>query len=150
MDVTAESAGAPEAEVGVDPAHVELHHGAAMRGRAAPLDVDAEVAKFFALRFDELFRLHDHAAGAVHAVANASLVDGEPELGKKAKVGSEVLVVSGRLLGGRAYHCGYLTNFSVTDPTASSLTDEAGSETVARMRRFGSATELPGHSNFLL
>jgi hypothetical protein len=39
--------------------------------------IDADVAELAAVGFDELFRLHEHAAGAAGGVVDAALVGGE-------------------------------------------------------------------------
>jgi len=46
------------ADVGLDAAQGEVHHGEAARGGVALLAVDADVAEPAAVGFDEFFRLH--------------------------------------------------------------------------------------------
>jgi hypothetical protein len=64
VQVAAEGVGLLGAEVGFDAAQGEVHHGQAAGGGVALLAVDADVAQLAAVGFDELFRLHEHAAGA--------------------------------------------------------------------------------------
>jgi hypothetical protein len=77
MEVAAEGVGVLRAEVGLDAADGEVHHGEAAGGGVALLAVDADVAELAAVGFDEFFRLHEHAAGAAGGVVDAALVGGE-------------------------------------------------------------------------
>ena len=77
MQVAAEGVGLLGAEVGLDAAQGEVHHGQAAGGGVALLAVDADVAELAAVGFDEFFRLHEHAAGAAAGVVDAALVGRE-------------------------------------------------------------------------
>src|SRR5437899_11328095 len=55
----------------------KVHHGEAARGGVALLTVDADVAELAAVGFDELFRLHEHAAGTAAGIVNATFVRSE-------------------------------------------------------------------------
>ncbi len=77
MQVAAEGVGLLGAEVGFDAAQGEVHHGQTARGGVALLAVDADVAQLAAVGFDELFRLHEHAAGAAARVVDAAFVGRE-------------------------------------------------------------------------
>ena len=77
MEVAAEGVGVLGAEVGLDAAQGEVHHGEAAGGGVALLAVDADVAELAAVGFDELFRLHEHAAGAAAGIVDAAFVGRE-------------------------------------------------------------------------
>ena len=77
MEVAAEGVGVLGAEVGLDAADGEVHDGEAAGGGVALLAVDADVAELAAVGFDELLRLHEHAAGAAAGVVDAALVGRE-------------------------------------------------------------------------
>src|SRR6266566_2251458 len=74
MEIAPEGVGLLFAEIGFDAADGEVHHGEAARGGVALLTVDADVAKLATVRFDEFFRLHEHAAGAAAGIVNAAFV----------------------------------------------------------------------------
>src|ERR1051325_1377974 len=77
MKVAPEGAGVLGAEIGLDAADGEVHHGEAARGGVALLPVDADVAEPAAVGFDEFFRLHEHAAGTAARIVNAASVGSE-------------------------------------------------------------------------
>ena len=74
MEVAAEGVGVLGAEVGLDAADGEVHDGQAARGGVRFLAVNGDVAQLAAVGFDELFRLHEHAAGADCGVVDAACV----------------------------------------------------------------------------
>src|ERR1051325_3883702 len=77
MKVAPEGAGVLGAEIGLDAAQGEVHHGEAAGGGVALLPVDADVAEPAAVGFDEFFRLHEHAAGTAAGIVNAAFVGSE-------------------------------------------------------------------------
>ena len=77
VQVAAEGVGVFGAEVGFDAADGQVHHGQAARGGVAFLAVDGDVAELAAVGLDELFGLHEHAAGAAGGVVDAAFVGGE-------------------------------------------------------------------------
>ena len=77
MEIAAEGVFLHLTEVGLDAAQGEVHHGEAAGGGVALLAVDGDVAELAAVAFDELFRLHEHAAGAAGGVVDAALVGGK-------------------------------------------------------------------------
>src|SRR5947207_9532952 len=74
MEIAPEGIGLLFTEIGFDAANGEVHHGKAARGGVALLTVDGDVAEPASMRFDEFFRLHEHAAGTAAGVVNAALV----------------------------------------------------------------------------
>ena len=74
VEVAAEGVGLLAPRVGLDAADGEVHHGQAPGGGVALLAVDADVAELAAVGFDELLRLHEHAAGAAAGIVDAALV----------------------------------------------------------------------------
>ena len=77
MEVAVEGVGVLFAEIGVDAADGEVHHGQAPGGGVALLAVDADVAEPAAVGFDELLRLHEHAARAAAGIVDAAFVGRE-------------------------------------------------------------------------
>ena len=77
MEIAPEGVGLLVAEVGLDAADGEVHHGEAAGGGVALLAVDADVAEPAAVGFDEFFRLHEHAAGAAAGIVDAAFVGSE-------------------------------------------------------------------------
>ena len=77
MEIAPEGVGLLCAEVGLDAADGEVHHGEAARGGVALLAVDGDVAEPAAVGFDEFFRLHEHAAGTAARIVDAALVGRE-------------------------------------------------------------------------
>src|SRR5437588_9385255 len=74
MEIAPEGVGLLFAEIGLDAADGEVHHGEAACGGVALLTVDGDVAELAAVRFDEFFRLHEHAAGTAARVVNTAFV----------------------------------------------------------------------------
>src|SRR5438094_4065374 len=77
MQIAPEGVGLLFAEIGFDAADGEVHHSEAARGGVALLTIDADVAEFAAVGFDEFFRLHEHAAGTAAGIVNAAFVRSE-------------------------------------------------------------------------
>ena len=69
-----EGVGRFAAQVEVDAANGQVHRGQAPGGGVGFLAVDGHVAQLAAVRFDEFFRLHKHAAGAAARVVHLALV----------------------------------------------------------------------------
>ena len=84
MEIALEGVGVLGAEIGFDAANGEVHLGEAPGGGVALLAVDADVAEPAAVGFDELLRLHEHAARAAAGIVDAAFVrrehlDEEPD-----------------------------------------------------------------------
>src|SRR5215472_11416397 len=77
MEIAPEAIGLLFAQIGFDATDGKIHHGETPGGSVTLLAVDADVAKPAAVRFDEFFRLHEHAAGTAAGVVNAPLGWGE-------------------------------------------------------------------------
>ncbi len=74
VQIAAEGVGVFGAKVGLYAADGEVHHREAAGGGVAFLAVDGDVAHLAAVGFDELLRLHEHAAGTAAGIVDAAFI----------------------------------------------------------------------------